>query len=286
MRKNKINLPDPLEVINNIVVSVLSFLSKSKLGSSWKKFLEWLVDTEVYRGAYTVRSPLDSVGKRTTVMKDSLFLHFWPVKTHRNDLRISYHLGMGLATTWLFVILTITGVLLMFYYRPSVPQAYYDMVDIREGVYPFGMFLRNMHRWAAHGMGLFTIIHMWRVFNTGSYKPPRQLNWILGVILLVLTLLLSFTGYLLPWDQLSLWAITVGQQMGANAPILGHLGPFAQVTNLQDAAFGLVGGTEIGPAGLIRFYVLHVFFLPFVTTILIAYHFWRVRKDGYSFPQT
>ena len=120
-----------------------------------------------------------------------------------------------------------------------------------------------MHRWAAHGMVLFTIIHMWRVFNTGSYKPPRQLNWILGVILLVLTLLLSFTGYLLPWDQLSLWAITVGQQMGANAPILGHLGPFAQVTNLQDAAFGLVGGTEIGPAGLIRFYVLHVFFLPF-----------------------
>ncbi|MCH7493847.1 cytochrome b N-terminal domain-containing protein [bacterium] len=219
-------------------------------------------------------------------MKDSLALHFWPVKTHRNDLRLSYHLGLGLTTTWLMFILTVTGVLLMFYYRPSVPLAYQDMVDLREGVYPFGMFLRNMHRWAAHVMVFTTIFHMARVFFTGSYKPPRQLNWTIGVILLVLTLLLSFTGYLLPWDQLSMWAITVGKQMAANTPIIGHLGPFSIVDATSDAAFGLVGGTEIGPAGLIRFYVLHVFFLPFVLTILIAYHFWRIRKDGFSFPQT
>lgn len=279
-------LPNPIALIDDLVVKVLSFLQESPLGGLWKGFLDWLVDTEVYRGAYTLSSPLDSVGKRTTVMKDSLMLHFWPVKTHRNDLRLSYHLGLGLTTTWLMFILTVTGVLLMFYYRPSVPLAYLDMVDIREGVYPFGMFMRNMHRWAAHVMVFTTIFHMARVFFTGSYKPPRQLNWTIGVILLVLTLLLSFTGYLLPWDQLSLWAITVGKQMAANTPILGHLGPFAIVDATQDAAFGLVGGTEIGPAGLIRFYVLHVFFLPFVVTILMAYHFWRVRKDGFSFPQS
>ena len=263
-------LPDPLRLADDLVVKALSVLRETRLGGLWQGFLDWLVDTEVYRGAYTLQSPLDSVGKRTTVMKDSLALHFWPVKTHRNDLRLSYHLGLGLTTTWLMFILTVTGVLLMFYYRPSVPLAYQDMVDLREGVYPFGMFLRNMHRWAAHVMVFTTIFHMARVFFTGSYKPPRQLNWTIGVILLVLTLL----------------AITVGKQMAANTPIIGHLGPFSIVDATSDAAFGLVGGTEIGPAGLIRFYVLHVFFLPFVLTILIAYHFWRIRKDGFSFPQT
>jgi quinol-cytochrome oxidoreductase complex cytochrome b subunit len=130
---------------------------------------------------------------------------------------------------------------------------------------------------------------MLRVFLTGSYKPPREFNWNVGVILLVLTLLLSFTGYLLPWDQLAIWAITVGTNMARATPIAGHEGPGAQflsiggakmITAGSDVRFALLGGTLVGPAALLRFYVLHCIAIPFAAGILIAVHFWRVRKDG------
>ena len=133
----------------------------------------------------------------------------------------------------------------------------------------FGMLMRNMHRYAAHGMVIAVFLHMCRVFYTGSYKPPREFNWIVGVFLLVLTFLLSFTGYLLPWDQLAYWAITVGSEMAGAAPIVG-----------DRARFLMVGDYEIGQSTLIRFYTLHVIFLPLATAVLMAVHFWRVRKDG------
>jgi quinol-cytochrome oxidoreductase complex cytochrome b subunit len=132
-------------------------------------------------------------------------------------------------------------------------------------------------------------LHMYRVFMTGSYKPPREFNWNVGVILLVLTLLLSFTGYLLPWDQLAIWAITVGSNMARATPFAGEEGPGAALLNLSgipfvtstsDARFGLLGGRFVGESALLRFYVLHCVGLPLVAGFLMAIHFWRIRRDG------
>jgi quinol-cytochrome oxidoreductase complex cytochrome b subunit len=183
-------------------------------------------------------------------------------------LRPSYTLGLGLVSFFLFVLLTVTGLALMLYYVPHPAAAYRSMKDLEHAV-AFGMFLRNAHRWAAHGMVAAVFLHLCRVFFTGAYKPPREFNWVVGVGLLLLTLALSFTGYLLPWDQLAYWAITVGTSIVAYFPGLGP-----QVRYL------LLGGHEIGQAALLRFYVLHCLLLPLAMAGLLAFHFWRVRKDG------
>jgi quinol-cytochrome oxidoreductase complex cytochrome b subunit len=169
----------------------------------------------------------------------------------------------------------------MFYYRPTVEHAYWDMKDLRFAV-PFGPFLRNIHRWSAHVMVLLVMFHMASVFYRSAYKPPREYNWVVGVILLLVTFLLSFTGYLLPWDQLAIWAVTVGTNMAANTPILGSEGPFSIVTPENDARFILLGSKIVGQAGLLRFYVLHCVFLPLIFIIFVSVHFWRVRKDEFS----
>ena len=179
-----------------------------------------------------------------------------------------YTLGLGLMSLFLFLILVVTGILLMFYYVPSTTQAYDRMLDLR-GTVAFGIFLRNMHRWCAHGMVAIVFLHMCRVFLTGSYKKPREFNWVLGVLLFLVTLFLSFTGYLLPWDQLAFWAITVGTSIAGYAPLVG-----------KEMKFLLLGDATVGQEALLRFYVLHVAVLPVVLTLLIAIHFWRIRKDG------
>jgi len=209
-------------------------------------------------------NPLD----RSLVMTSNIFLHLHPVKVSRKSLRWSYSFGLGVTTLILFGVLVFTGVLLMFYYVPSVERAYPAMKAIQLSV-PLGQFTRNMHRWAAHLMVLVAIIHMARVFYTGAHKPPREFNWIVGVLLLVLTLGASFTGYLLPWDQLAYWAITVGTNIAGYAPVAG---PATREL--------LLGGTEVGQDALIRFYTLHIAVLPVLITLLISLHLWRVRKDG------
>jgi len=186
---------------------------------------------------------------------------------------------MGGITFFLFIVEVITGIFLMFYYRPVTEYAYLDIKYLKFDV-PFGLILRNVHRWAAHLMVFTVMLHMLRVFLTGSYKSPREFNWVIGVILLVTTLLLSFTGYLLPWDQLAYWAITVGTNMVRATPFIGHEGPFALVDKYHDIRFLLLGGAEIGPNALLRFYVLHIMVLPVIGVIFIAVHFWRIRKDG------
>ncbi len=186
---------------------------------------------------------------------------------------------MGGITFFLFLIELITGILLMFYYRPVTEYAYMDMKYLRFDV-PFGILLRNLHRWGAHLMVITVIFHMLRVFLTGSYKPPREFNWVVGVMLLCITLLLSFTGYLLPWDQLAYWAITVSSNMLRDAPLIGHEGPFTFVDKYNDIRFVLLGGTEIGANALLRFYVLHIMVLPVAAIIFMGVHFWRIRKDG------
>ncbi len=170
----------------------------------------------------------------------------------------------------------------MFYYHPSVDQAYTDIKDLEFQV-PFGLFLRNIHRWAGHLMVITVMIHMFRVFMTGSYKPPRQFNWVIGVVLLVLTFLLSFTGYLTPWDQLGFWAITVGTNMAAGTPFIGFEGPFSEVlgvTPYNDIRFALLGGSSVGENALLRAYIWHCIGIPIPAGILMIVHFWRVRKDG------
>jgi quinol-cytochrome oxidoreductase complex cytochrome b subunit len=215
------------------------------------------------------RNPLPSNDlERASTSFTNFFLHMQPVKVHRNSLRPLYTLGLGLMSLFLFVILTVTGVLLMFYYVPSTTQAYDRMLDLRGSV-AFGTFLRNMHRWSAHGMVAVVFLHMCRVFFTGSYKKPREFNWVLGVLLFLVTLFLSFTGYLLPWDQLAFWAITVGTSIASYAPLVG-----------KEIRFLLLGDVTVGQEALLRFYVLHVAVLPSALTLLIAIHFWRIRKDG------
>ena len=151
---------------------------------------------------------------------------------------------------------------------PTGVAAWNDISNLQTSV-AFGLLVRNMHRWGAHLMVLSVFLHMARVFYHGAYKAPREFNWVIGVILLMLTLLLSFTGYLLPWDQLALWAVTVGTNMMGYTPVLG-----------TQVRFVLLGGKEIGSETLLRWYVLHVLMLPFVIVIFMAIHFWRVRKDG------
>jgi quinol-cytochrome oxidoreductase complex cytochrome b subunit len=198
----------------------------------------------------------------------NLWLHWFPNKVAVRSASWSYSLWLGTAAASLFLILLVTGVLLMFFYVPSVELAYWTMKDIRFAV-SFGWLLRNQHRWAAHLMVGASFLHMARVFLTGAYRGSRSLNWLVGIALLLATLLLSFTGYLLPWDQLAFWAVTVGTNIAREAPVIGG-----------SIRFLLLGGTAIGQATLLRFYVLHVFVLPAAVLVLFAYHMWRVRKDG------
>jgi cytochrome b6 len=221
------------------------------------------------------------------VVLNNVFLHVHPVQMPRHAFTLRYTWCMGGISFILFLILVVTGILLMFYYRPTVEHAYGDMVDLREQV-PFGI-MRELHRWGAHAMVIAVWLHMFRVFMTGSYKTPREFNWVVGVCLLVMTMFLSFTGYLLPWDQLAMWAVTVGANMGAATPFVGAEGPGASLMSIgdvnlvhagSDARLALLGGRYVGEATLLRFYVLHCVAVPFLMAFVLAVHFWRVRKDG------
>jgi cytochrome b-561 len=217
----------------------------------------------IFRG-----DPLSTDKGKSELVFLNVWLHIHPAKVKRENLRFKHTFYLGFITFFLFIILVTTGVALMCYYRPSTSQAYQDMKDLQFVVF-LGPWLRAMHRWAAHGMVVCVFLHMCRVFYTASYKSPRQFNWVVGVLLLLLTLGLSFTGYLLPWDQLAFWAITVGTNIGSYAPLVG-----GQVREL------LLGGHGVGEGALLRFYVLHVAVLPSVMILLTIVHFWRVRKDG------
>ncbi len=249
-----------------------------------KKFLDWLVETEFWQSVYRVRTPFDTTAKKTLVMRESVWLHLLPSRMPRNWLHFTYHWGLGSTALFLYVVLIITGFMLMLYYRPTILLAYRDMLDFKYDVIPYGMFMRNLHRWTAHGMLVAVMFHMLRVFFSGAYKPPRQFNWMIGVVCLVLTMLLSFTGYLLPWDQLAMWAITVGSNMASYTPFFGFQGPFSIMDKWGDAHFVLLGGTVVGEGALIRFYVLHCVILPIFLSVFLAFHLWRWRKDEFSHP--
>ncbi|MBI2844177.1 MAG: cytochrome bc complex cytochrome b subunit [Armatimonadetes bacterium] len=222
----------------------------------------------------------DSDRARSQAVFSNLWLHAHAVRTHLYSLRPFYTMGLGVMAGVLVAILTITGLLLMIYYQPSTENAYRSIKDIVY-VVPGGMFLRNIHRWAAHAMVIVVILHMARVAYTGAYKKPREFNWVIGLGLLVLTLALSFTGYLLPWDQLAFWAITVGANIAASPrEITDALGITSQIDigGLQKQI--LLGAEHVGEPALVRFYVLHCVILPAALFALMGVHFWRSRKDG------
>ncbi len=205
---------------------------------------------------------------RSLAIFGNLFLHVVPVKVREKSLRVRATYYLGSFSLFLFLILTASGILLMLYYHPAVPQAYRDMKDLRF-VVSNGVFLRNLHRLAAHVMVVAVFWHMFNVFYRGGFKPPHEFNWVIGVGLLLVTLFLSYTGYLLPWDQLAYWAITVGTNIISYVPVLG-----------SPMRFLLLGGHIIGENALLRFYVLHCVILPAFAVLLIAVHLWRIQKDG------
>src|SRR6266496_4540633 len=232
-----------------------------------EEMLNRLRVTRAWRSIFR-RGPARTNRTRSLAIFGSVFLHLLPVKVRERSLRVRAIYYLGTISFFMFVVLTLTGILLMFYYHPAVPQAYLDMKDLRF-VVSNGVFLRNMHRVAAHIMVIAVFWHMFHVFYRGGYRPPHEFNWAIGVLLLLLTLLLSYTGYLLPWDQLAFWGVSVGTNMAKQAPLIG-----------DKIRFFLLGGNIVSENALLRFYVLHCVMLPVVLILLVSVHIWRVRKDG------
>ena len=224
-------------------------------------------ESSLWRSLFRQPYPTTSRTRALAVM-NNVFLHLHPVRVKKHAVRYTYTFCLGGVSFFLFLVLTVTGVYLMFFYVPSVTRAYQDILSIENSV-AFGAFVRNMHRWGAHLMVLTVFLHMIRVFYHGAYKPPREFNWVIGVVLLFTTLWLSFTGYLLPWDQIAFWAITVGSGMASYGPLVS-----------DEVTFLLLGGVLVDQGTLIRFYVMHVIAFPLIAAILMVVHFWRIRKDG------
>ena len=227
---------------------------KEKLLALWRKIIwSW--------------SPNSNREASEAVVKN-FWLHWFPSKISLPSMSWGFSFWLGTASACLFVILTLTGLLLLFFYIPSVRDAYWSMKDI-DNVVVFGWLLRSQHRWAAQLMVGAVFFHLVRVFFTAAYRDQRVWNWFIGLALFVLTIFLSFSGYILPWDQLAYWALTIGMGIAAEVPFIG-----------EEIRFIFLGGNILGQASLIRFFVLHNFFLPALLVILFALHMWRIRKDG------
>lgn len=206
---------------------------------------------------------------------DGFWFHIRPSFYHTEVTHIYPTFRLGWLSTFMFVWETITGIILMVFYTPSPLVAYSDMWNILSNV-PLGQLIRNMHRLGAEAMVLVVALHMLRTFITGSYKKPRQFTWATGVILLTLTALLSFSGYLLPWDQLAYWALTVFLSGAEAAPA-----PEAVNANIL---LILQGAPSLGAAGLLRWYLFHVLLLPLLTAIFFFVHYYKVVLYGISLP--
>ncbi|TDA68711.1 MAG: DUF4405 domain-containing protein [Clostridia bacterium] len=231
------------------------------------KFFDWFRQTALGRSIFRHGRP-DNPKDQSLIMTSHFLTHIHPVKVKKHGLKFTYTFGLGGLTLGCFIILAVTGLLLMLYYVPSADRAYEDMLDLRN-VASFGWFFRNLHRWAAHAMVILVVLHMARVFFTASYKGERKFNWVIGMFLLLITVFLSFTGYLLPWDQLAYWAVNVGVNLASYVPVIG-----------DDIQYLLLGAKRIGQETLTRFYLFHVVLLPALMVFFIGFHFFRIRKDG------
>lgn len=225
---------------------------------------------EALRGDKPSRRP----NPRLQPHADGFWLHMRPSYFHRDTVGLYPTFRLGWLSTYFVFFETITGIFLMIWYTPSPDAAYGNMLNILSRV-PLGQLMRDLHRLGAEAMVIIVTLHMLRTFFTGSYKKPRQFTWFTGVILLLATLFLSFSGYLLPWDQLALWAVTIGASMVEAAP------PEVVGTNLN---LLLRGGPDIGANGLLRFYLLHVLAVPAILFIFTGVHYYKVIIHGHSLP--
>ena len=217
--------------------------------------------------------PVERPNPRYKAHTTSFVLHIRPRFYPAASTWFSHTFRLGFFAVFLFVVEVITGLVLMLYYVPTPEGAYPSILRLLS-LTSYGELLRDTHRLAAEGMVIFVFLHMLRTFLTASYKRERSFTWVTGVILLVITLAWSFSGYLLPWDQLAYWAVTIGTSMVASAPLIGE-----QVNLL------VRGGQDIGADGLLRFYQLHVFLLPVAAVLLVSVHYYQVaRKHGISLP--
>jgi len=218
--------------------------------------------------------------ERTRAISKNFFLHIHSTRIHKYTLHPAFTMGLGLIAFSLFIILLFTGILLMFYYTPSVEQAYFSVKDITFLV-AGGKIIRNMHRWAGHAMIVVVILHIARVFYTSAYTRTRRINWLIGLALLIITILFSFSGYLLPWDQLGYWATTIASNIAAS---LDELTDALGMTSYFNVGLFIkhiiLGANSVGQDALNRFYLLHVVVLPILSIIFIGVHFWRIRKSG------
>jgi quinol-cytochrome oxidoreductase complex cytochrome b subunit len=217
--------------------------------------------------------PLNNDRNRLRYVMNNMILHIHPSRVSKKSLKFTYTWGLGGLSILLLTILVATGVMLMFVYTPSAETAYNDMITLQTEVM-FGQLIRNLHHWSGNLLVVVTFLHLLRVFFTGGFRPPREFNWILGVILLLLVVVANFTGYLLPWDQLAYWAVTVGASLLNYIPFIGEgLSEF------------IIGGPEVSGATLRNFYGLHVAIIPMAIFFIASFHIWRVRKDTITEPR-
>jgi quinol-cytochrome oxidoreductase complex cytochrome b subunit len=198
----------------------------------------------------------------------NILLHLHPAKVSEASIRFNRTFGLGGMAALLIVVQIITGVLLRFYYSPSPAEAYNSVVFLKNNVI-FGPLIRNIHYWSGVFMLLIAFLHFLRVFFTGAYREMRKVNWLFGLVLLLLVVFSNFTGYLLPWDQLAYWAITVSTNIISYLPLVG-----------DSLRIMIVGGKELNADTLQTFFTVHTAVLPLLLIALVIYHFWRVRKAG------
>jgi quinol-cytochrome oxidoreductase complex cytochrome b subunit len=231
------------------------------------------IGARIYRSIHRDPLPPEDDRGRMRLVMNNLILHIHPARVSKSALKFNYTFGLGGLLLLLFSILAVTGVLLLFAYTPSPDEAYQSMETLQTEVY-FGNLIRNLHHWSGNLMVIVAVLHLLRVFYTMAFSSPREFNWVMGIGLLLLIVGANFTGYLLPWDQLAYWAVTVGTSLLGYLPIIGE-----PLTRL------LLGGPEVGAATLTNFYGLHIAVIPLAIFALVSFHIWRVRKDTITVPR-
>ncbi len=211
--------------------------------------------------------PTEKPNPRYKVHVTSFLFHIRPKFYQRASTIFTHTWRLGFFTVFFLGLEIITGLILMIYYTPSPDEAYNSILNLLSNV-PYGKLLRDLHRLGAEGMVVFTVLHMLRTYLTGSYKQGRSFTWLTGIVLLIITLGLSFSGYLLPWDQLAYWAVTIGTSMVEAAPVFG-----------TEANLLLRGAPDIGADGLLRFYLLHIALLPALVILLLSIHYYKVARE-------
>ena len=218
-------------------------------------------------------APTEKPNPRYKVHTTSFIFHIRPRYYEAGSTIFAHTFRLGFFSTFFFILEIITGLVLMIYYTPSPELAYSSILNIMSNV-PFGQVMRDLHRIGSEGMVIFVVLHMLRTFLTGSYKKDRSFTWLTGVVLLGLTLFLAFFGYLLVWDQLAYWAVTIGTSMAEAAPLFG-----------REVNLLLRGAPDIGAGGLLRAYLLHIVLLPLAAILVLSIHYYKVgREHGISLP--